>query len=1106
MPSDATKRKNRPENPLDLYEERMEELYIREDLPLRRVKEMIDAESGQNIPLSRYRAKVEDRGWKKYFEAGATKALAIILKRRAQANKKSKVFRGGEQLPEDKVTQIITRSRPTTLEMMESPEIPRGFSVRTPSPEPTQNLTNCQGPNTWDVASLRCVSREIDDDENLLSDMPWLELEWALDQLSLDPQHQDKLAKISIAPELLKDPENTLVSHPLSTAGVWNAVPLNLDGIHSLGPSFFTNHPYVLATMKSLLPPSFIHRQLVGNSLIGYDTKMANSFTRQQLLFSIANNFAGLNGFPIWQPFKLLEFINTDTIRILFRLTQGPTARSIIQGLFKAAIESGAYTIVDAILSMSKEAAWPRIDVDEEKLFMSGEFYTPIECASRLRHHETVKVLLEYGADVNKTHDRLDDCNGALDCALGWSSARRIDIELFQLLSDKTNVISSKIISQLICNEEEDHLCYLLRKHVKKCVWDGPLEDPLRCLFHALSEERALGLMAALVGIKGKLPLLNLVAVSGYEKLFKCLRLEYRLCPNHDTLCSAVKGGSAQLVQALLSEGASIRSNWDRSCRFSCHDCAEYLRRTPLSVAIANKNEELIDLLRNEGAFASLDSPELCRLAWNAAVEASDLGILKEIFLVHSRALGPINLGSALKVVSRLRDYQFAKDLINRGADVVNSLVPAIQNKQEELIELLLDSGACVEHDSDPRLDNEDPLEAAVNWGNYSVIRRLLAEGPNPNYKALHAAVSKGDEKLIEMFLDAGANVNDGALKAAAKVGNVGLASYLLTKGADPDGHEALETAFRTNRALFETILIAHNQRYNHRKRGFGSEVLCLAIESNDTALIKHLLDHNADPHGFVSKDHQSITPFGYAIAMDKSISFAIVREFLQAGCSPACVVSYVGIAVQNQKIYEVRHPNDSGPYPRATAFLAAIATRNINLVRHLVKIDSKIVHAAARGAIKRTALQRAAEIGDLAMVEFICGLGADVNEPPNRISGATALQLAAVGGFLGIVCYLIKKGANVNAPGALINGITALVGAASQGRIDVVSAVLKASKKRGGVDKAQLKKAIWIANHRGHYPTRDYLQQWHLSLAEPPPEAPMDMEEYINYSPSGED
>ncbi|KAI1130637.1 ankyrin [Nemania abortiva] len=1080
MPSQAMKRKNCNENPLDPYEDRMMDLYVRDNLPLDRVRELIDAESGQKVPKSRYLAKIKERGWNKNLKGGDAKNLAIALTQRSRNKRESRLYFWGRQLPQDEVHQIVSRSRPTTLELLGSPQLPRGYSIRTPSPKPIPNAIN--------------------NIEDLLTDMPWLEIEKALDHMSLDPKYHHTLAIVPISRHA--DPKNVLVGNIAQIAGGnRNITPLNSDVIGSLGPSFFTNNPRALATLESALPPSVIRCRMASGPHIEYGAITVDSFEYRAFLFSMANSFAGLSGFRVEEIFQAFEGINVDVLSHLFRLIRGPTARAIAQNLFKIAVESGSHAIVDAILSTKGFG----INVNEEMLFGINEFYTPIQRASLLGHNKTIETLLSHGATTNQPigafpsfYER-EELSSAreIDSYSEIESYKELDIDLFRLWSDRADVIPFDLILSLINRYKHDRVCYLIREHVQKCIWHKPYRrgstNIFVLLFHDLSERDALDIIAGLAKIE-RPNMLNPAAAVGYKMLFEQLRSTYNLCPDNDTLCCAIWGGNRYLIRTLLLGEASVQLDLDSPSRFSS-GFRFYGPCTPLSLAITMRDKETVDLLRHGGVFNRLGSSKRFKLAWEAAVVYDNFEVLDE--LLRGRSSVPVCLGQALELACEAKNHQFAQRLLNLGAHATLSLKAAIKSRDIGLIELLLDSGA------EATLDEGSYLTLAVEMGNHLVVGRLLAEGIEHYQDALHAALKKGDEKLVEMLLDAGANINGGALRVVAETGNVSLTKYILAKGADPNDPHALEKAFRANRAVFEMLLAAHKQRYNYRKKGFCSAVLYSAIEDGDIALIKHLLDHNADPHGFVEKDRQYVTSFGHAIVMDNSEGFTIVKPFLQAGCRPHNVVSrldYIRIKEEHSIEKEEEEPlHTISIAPRTTAFLAAIATKNVDLVRALVQDDETIIHAPARGSFKRTALQRAAEVGSIAMVKMIHNMGADINEPPNRIAGATVLQLAAIGGFLEIVCYLIQKGANINAPGALIKGMTALVGAASKGRMDVLSVLLKAAVSRDEFDNAQLEAAIEIAGSEGYPATRDYLQQWYDRYRHPG-------DEFINYSPYGED
>ena len=79
--------------------------------------------------------------------------------------------------------------------------------------------------------------------------------------------------------------------------------------------------------------------------------------------------------------------------------------------------------------------------------------------------------------------------------------------------------------------------------------------------------------------------------------------------------------------------------------------------------------------------------------------------------------------------------------------------------------------------------------------------------------------------------------------------------------------------------------------------------------------------------------------------------------------------------------------------------------------------------------------LLEAVKKGNLEIVKYLVGIGADVNAEDN--DGWTALMSGASGGNLNVVKYFIEKGADVNAKGGW--NITALMGGAWNDNLEIV-------------------------------------------------------------------
>ncbi|KAI1734078.1 ankyrin [Xylaria scruposa] len=1049
MPSNKTA-KNGDSSPLDNCEERIKQLHGH--LTLEKLKETIDKELGMKVSVHKYRLKFKQlRLGKHLLKQHETDTLCIMLARMPQG---SKLFLWGKPLPQASLDRIRSRGRPSIFTQVGSYQLPRGYAIRPPKPERVNHFAG---------------------------NLPFSDFIHALRTVFEDPTWQRLLEGTVISPRLIQNGESALAAGAeCLVQEAWNLTSLSLDGTQALGNTFFAINPRAFAVL-GIVPPLSVVPDCVPISSPNNDSRIVNHLLSRQLLFSVANGFAGIDKFPIWQPFKVLRETNVQTLIQLFRVAQGPTMRAIAQGLFKASIESGNHTILNVVLSC--EAVY--MDVNKEKVFVDGKAYTPLERASMLRHHETIKALLRHGADLNKTYG---DSSRSPCGALEWAVHR------YSGPNDDTFELLTKVVDNLTSNER--CLIHLIRHHSQKC---DPFSEVVDCVFGHFSEQGSLDVLEELGNLIINPRLLNEVAKRGHAKLYEKLASEYGLRPNDDTLFASIEGGNTHLVQSLLSCGSSIHRLW----------ASVGLPTTPLSIAIEIGKEEIINLFRRHGGFSCFPCWDVFLAAWDAAEIAQNKEILDEMMNIKPEVTD--HYGSrdwALKIACRTGNYEVAKELLNKGTSCSSgALGEAIRNQQLPLIDLLLDYTDDIGYRE---------LALAAEIGNHPIIRALLSEGAKPGRQALHAALRWKDKRLADLLLDAGADINGfeeedvdrlwhpknrrseaSALQVTAELGDQDLVQYVLKKGADPNDLKALNIAYGTNLKVFKTILAAYKGRYNRRVQGFGSAILVLAVKSADLTLVRMLLEHNVDTHGFVKqrqrrfgskgkdpasaqrqllehnvdKDgfseqgYQGVTPFGYAILIDNSNDLSMVSEFLRYSCHPSDMAVIT---------------NKRGPMTKSgtTAFIVAIERGDMELVRRLVKEDEEIINAPARGRAKRTALQRAAEIGSLEMVKLLHNLGAHVNEPPHSNSGATALQLAAIQGSGQIVDYLLDHGADVNARAAAINGMTALVGAASRGRIDIVAMLLNWGAGRDEDGREQFERALSEAEEHGHYPTYDYLME----------------------------
>ena len=351
--------------------------------------------------------------------------------------------------------------------------------------------------------------------------------------------------------------------------------------------------------------------------------------------------------------------------------------------------------------------------------------------------------------------------------------------------------------------------------------------------------------------------------------------------------------------------------------------------------------------------------------------------------------------------------------------------------------------------------------------------------GNEGSESALTVAVRQHDYELIHLLRASGACINQpshyrykSALAVAAKNGDIEMARFLLDQGADPDDSGALEGA--ADESMLDLLFSSYDARYPTSRGCSGASVLARAVVHGNELMVRRMLEKRVNDKEMVIVGDQMATPFGHAIVRQQSNFPGCLELFLQNGCSPNDIVAEAcesGTTNLGVKVHI-----ESFEAPRVTALLAAVSTRDISTVMLFLKYGGD-VNLPTRGRVKRTPLQRAAEIGSLDMVDFLLNHGANVNAPAAERGGGTALQLAAIGGYIPVACKLLSLKADPNAAKSKVNGRTALEGAAEHGRLDMIQVLLNGGAASRPGDEAQIKSAIALARGERHNPLGDLLE-----------------------------
>jgi ankyrin repeat protein len=216
-------------------------------------------------------------------------------------------------------------------------------------------------------------------------------------------------------------------------------------------------------------------------------------------------------------------------------------------------------------------------------------------------------------------------------------------------------------------------------------------------------------------------------------------------------------------------------------------------------------------------------------------------------------------------------------------------------------------------------------------------------------------------------------------------------------------------------------------------RKQYGSAALKVAIRTRNYDIIR-ILAKSTDIHGLEAVDRegpdidQYVDPLGEAILLD---DIEAVNILLDNGGNPNALVVFEGLSDRTPRVVGY------SALMRLTALLVAIDVGSLALVRLLVERGADVNRRLDMG-LSRNPLQRAAEIGDFEMVEFLIRNAAILDAEP-AFGGGTALQLAAMSGHVGIATLLIERGADVNHPPARGPGRTAFEAAAEWCRPDMM-------------------------------------------------------------------
>jgi ankyrin repeat protein len=519
-------------------------------------------------------------------------------------------------------------------------------------------------------------------------------------------------------------------------------------------------------------------------------------------------------------------------------------------------------------------------------------------------------------------------------------------------------------------------------------------------------------------------------------------------------LQAAAKLDKIELVELLIQHKASVNSAYG----------------TPaLVVAISFSSIETVRLLLSMNTDPNgLGEQNYWKSALEAAVMSNDLDLINLLLKYRAdvnECSSPHGGRTPLQRAAEIGSERVIKHLLQHGASMLSQPAPTngisvlqgfVQNRLYEYVSKALEAGVSPNQNS---RHGKSPLAAATVNNDIFSLHLLLAAGANVHEYAQAGFPSYRGEEALDGDFGVYAQSELSPIQWAAVMDSVEAAKILCEAGADVNqrrsercGNMALHLAVRRRNYAMANFLIAPKAEVN--AYSVGNTPAIDAIDGKDGSMLKLLVENGADPNqpGFHYSDELSrFSLLDYACLRENIVA---VRVLLSAGAhtSQRCVLTSVFIGEElsgtfREEILEAllkdgadvnkRHYDDDSPLQ------IAISKEEFHCAYRLIEEGAYVNDLPSEGERGRTALQAAASVGDVDMVEHLLSKGANVNAPAAAFSGATALQAAAIKCYLHIAQILLEHGADIGAKAGIMNGRTAIEGAAEFGRIDMVKFLL---------------------------------------------------------------
>ncbi|EKG17357.1 hypothetical protein MPH_05423 [Macrophomina phaseolina MS6] len=1017
--------------PWDTQKERLRDLYLVQDLAMKAVMKQMEKNHGFKADAGQYERQFKKWGFRKNLPRDTWQFVARRIEKRKREGKETEFRIDGIRVPQKKLVKATSRYGEGCTWKKVQHELNEGANNPSPIPEGLS-------------FSPQALSPSPAQDLNSRPSLPWLEFSKFATTLLQSQPHLPKelVATGSKFPrEVSNDLCRIFLPAPHDGASQPRGGLSNNSGLQNLMlTAFFASNN---VTNVPLLSRNLVEQY-----------KSAISSIVQKL--------------PTPQ---FSEFLGQANI------TQDPTLDALSAVLFKEALKSRNVLLVRYLL----ETFPLRLDELlpgpwEFAFFTEGRF--PLHIAILSHDVEMVQLLLDHGADPDQSYPP----GGDMLAIAVWKGTEDVIRKLMQRY--KGDLVPAFRAAS------KNHIACITEQFWMELMGSTSRLDELQPDLLIVAAKRRWYSVVQLLLDKGAD--VNAANSCGLTPLSAAI--------DH-------RADSLEMVTLLVASGANVEANVGHQ---------NSRPPTALQIAVYCDQFEIAEMLVNSAADANAEGSH---------EDWDDDG-----FDISRRICGR----NALSIAATFAELRFTQLLLSKGAEPDDlALAGAVEKGRHCHIQLLLEHGAPYSH---------AVLFAATRSGNLEIIRQCLYAGFNANHiqaeanalsaAADHLSVSRDlfrFKETCELLLSWGADINlpgvgITALQIALIDNHTVAVDFLISRGAHCDAEFTLLAAARSGSPLlFQTILTEASTRPNFHLRfstsclGHGAlfrmcdnighekyiEMVDIIIRAGVNMIapcaakaLQQVCAQEKPNMDFIVKlieagiqlnipDTSELPPcwtYGDVDDIDAGLHplqllaqkghDEAMRLLLRFGANP-CLFGESELYV------------DDIEYNRQLSILcSAVKSRKLSTVKLLLEAGSD-VNSPARGPFGRTALQTAAELGEIDIIEELVRTGADINAAPASFGGVTAFQAAAIGGFVGIAAKLVELGAEVNAAAAKSEGRTALEGASEHGRIDMVQFLLNAGADIESADfgAIQYERAVDMARERGHNAVARLLQRHRESL-----------------------